>query len=75
MVELKLCKIGDSVGVILPEEVLAHLNVAEGDTLFATEGDDGAVNLVSEKAEFDRKLAIFADLSQRYKNALRELAQ
>ena len=33
LLELKLRKIGNSVGVVLPEEVLAHLKVQEGDTV------------------------------------------
>jgi putative addiction module antidote len=35
MNSLKLRKIGNSLGVILPTEVLGHLQVAEGDEIFA----------------------------------------
>lgn len=37
MTALKLTQIGNSVGVILPKEVLARLKVEKGDALFLTE--------------------------------------
>ena len=41
MSALKLTAIGNSVGLILPKEVLARLGVGKGDTLFAVETDGG----------------------------------
>lgn len=38
---LKLIKIGNSVGVVLPREVLAKLRVDLGDELFLSEQPDG----------------------------------
>lgn len=38
---LKLTQIGNSVGVILPKEVLARLKLEKGDTVFITEAPDG----------------------------------
>lgn len=38
---LKLTQIGNSVGVILPKEVLARLKLAKGETIFLTETPDG----------------------------------
>ena len=38
---LKLTQIGNSVGVILPKEVLARLKLARGDTVYVTETPDG----------------------------------
>lgn len=40
---LKLTQIGNSVGVILPKEVLSRLRLEKGQTLFVTETDDGIV--------------------------------
>lgn len=42
MQTLKLIQIGNSVGVVLPKEVLAQLNVDKGDSLFMTEAANGA---------------------------------
>lgn len=35
MSALKLTQIGNSVGVILPKEVLANMNVGKGDTVYS----------------------------------------
>lgn len=39
--ELKLVKVGNSVGVILPREVLNALRVGLGDKIFMSEQPDG----------------------------------
>lgn len=41
MQALKLTQIGNSVGVILPKEILARLKLEKGDTVFVTETPDG----------------------------------
>ena len=38
---LKLTKIGNSFGVILPKEVLARLKLGKGESVFLTETRDG----------------------------------
>ena len=38
---LKLTQIGNSVGLILPKDVLARLKLDKGDTVFITETPDG----------------------------------
>jgi putative addiction module antidote len=38
---LKLTQIGNSVGVILPKEVLANLKVQKGESIFLTQTPDG----------------------------------
>lgn len=40
-IELNIVKIGNSVGVILPKDVLAKLRVELGDRLFLSEQQDG----------------------------------
>ncbi len=72
--ELKLRKVGNSVGVILPKEALAHLKAGEGDTVLLTETPDG-FNVTATNPEFAKSMAVFEDLSRRYRNALRELAK
>ncbi|MEO5880996.1 MAG: AbrB/MazE/SpoVT family DNA-binding domain-containing protein, partial [Caldimonas sp.] len=41
MTALKLTQIGNSVGVILPKELLARLKVDKGDVLHVTDSPDG----------------------------------
>jgi putative addiction module antidote len=74
-IELKLRKVGNSLGVVLPKEALAHLKVEEGQSVYLTEAPDGAYRVTSGSPEFARKMAIVDDLSRRYRNALRELAK
>ena len=41
MFSLKLTKIGNSLGLILPKEVLARLKLAKGDEIYITEAPQG----------------------------------
>jgi putative addiction module antidote len=72
--QLKLRKIGNSVGVVLPKEALAHLNAAEGDSVMLAETPEG-FHLTTTNPQFAKSMAVFEDLTQRYRNALRELAK
>ena len=74
ILELKLRKIGNSVGVVLPKEALAQLKVEEGDTLTLTETKDG-MRLTASNTEFAKSMAVFESLNRRYRNTLRELAK
>lgn len=40
---LKLTQIGNSVGLILPKEVMARLKLAKGDTVFVSETPGGVI--------------------------------
>jgi putative addiction module antidote len=72
--EVKVRKIGNSLGVVLPKEALAHLDVKEGDTLALTEAQDG-LRISTANAEFMKTMEVFHSLNRRYRNALRELAK
>lgn len=73
--DLKIRRVGDSLGVIIPTETLALLNVKEGDHLYLTEATEGSVRLSAQRPSFGEKAAIADDLIQRYPNALNELAK
>jgi putative addiction module antidote len=75
VVELKLRKIGNSVGVVLPKEALARLNATEGDVLFLTDSADGAFRLTASDPAFADKMELAESISRRYRNALRELSK
>ena len=70
----KVRKVGNSLGSILPKEVIADLKVQEGSVLYFTEAPDG-VRITAQNPEFAQKLEAATSLSQRYRNALRELAK
>jgi putative addiction module antidote len=73
--ELKLRKIGNSVGVVLPKEMLARLDVSVGDTITATEALEDGFLVRPSRADFAKKMAVVDDLAKRYRNTLRELAK
>lgn len=75
IVELKLRKIGNSVGVVLPKEVLTVLNATEGDSLTLTKAADGSLRLSSANPAVSRQMEIAQDLMKRYRHTLRELAK
>ena len=71
---LKIRRIGNSLGVILPKEALAKLGVGEGDELSIRDTADGVL-LTPFDDEFERQMAAARNLMHRYRNALRELAK
>jgi putative addiction module antidote len=75
VLELKLRRIGNSVGVVLPKEALAHLKVREGDTVCVTESTDGSLRVSPSPAEVLRQLKAAEDVMRRYRHTLRELAK
>jgi putative addiction module antidote len=74
-IELKIRRVGNSLGVIIPAEALTLLNVKEGDQLFLTEAAEGSVRLSAQRPGFAEKAALADDLIQRYRNTLNELAK
>jgi len=73
--ELKLRKVGNSVGVVLPKEALARLNVEEGDAVYLTETTDGGFRVTASNPAFAEKMKVAEKLSRRYRHALKELAK
>ena len=75
MKHLKVRRIGNSLGVVLPKEVLAKLGVAEGEELSVTTDSEGRPCLARRDADLERELEIARKGMARYRNALRELAR
>lgn len=74
MKTLKLNRIGNSVGLVLPKEILSRLRVAEGDTLYLTESPDG-YRLTPFDPEFAEQMEAAEAVMRRRRDALRELAK
>ncbi|HJW76037.1 MAG TPA: AbrB/MazE/SpoVT family DNA-binding domain-containing protein [Thermoleophilia bacterium] len=72
--ELKLRKVGGSIGATLPKDMAARLHLAAGDSVFAVETDRGIL-LTPYDPETEEALAVAAKVAGRYRNALRELAK
>ena len=74
MIALKLTQIGNSVGVILPKEVLARLKVEKCDTLYVTEAP-GGVTLTPYEPGFEEQITRGRQFMREYRDAFRALAK
>ncbi len=74
MLVKKLTKIGNSVGLTLPKEVLSRMDVSDGDTLYLTETANG-YEITPYNVQFERQVEAADRTMKRYRNALRELAK
>jgi len=74
MSALKVRKIGNSVGVVLPKEVVARLRVAPGDQLFLSDTPNG-VELSPYDPEFEADMELARKIMRRRRAVLRELAK
>jgi putative addiction module antidote len=75
MSSLKLRAIGNSVGVVLPKELLGKLGVAAGDTLYAVDAADGGVRLTKSDPDFEADMATARRIMKERYNVLSELAK
>lgn len=71
---LKITKIGNSAGIILPKEILAHLNVGVGETLSLVTTPRG-IELSATEPDFEEQMAAARAVMQQRRRALRELAK
>jgi putative addiction module antidote len=74
MSALKLTQIGNSVGLILPKELLAKLGVGKGDTVYAIEAENG-IRLTTADPEFESQMEVAREIMKRRRAVLRELAK
>ena len=74
MTTLKLTQIGNSVGVILPKELLARLKVDKGDVLHVTDSPDG-IRLTPYDPTLDEQVAAGRDFMNEYRDTFRALAK
>lgn len=74
--QLKLRKIGNSWGVILPAEALEVLGVRKNGTLSLLPNPDGnGYTLQREEREFEEDMRAAEELIRRYRETLRELSK
>jgi len=72
--KIKLRKIGNSQGVVLPKQILDRHGVAEGDVLYVIDSADG-IRLVPYDPDFEAVLESNRDYMKRHRNALHELSK
>lgn len=75
MVQLKVRKFGNSLGVVLPKEVINRLQTADGEPLFLVEAAEGGYRLTPYDPGFEKKMRKAEDITSRYRDTLRVLAK
>ena len=75
MVELKVRKFGNSLGVVLPKEVIHRLRTGDGERLFLIEGEEGGYRLTPYDPVFEKKIKKADEIMARYRNTLHVLSK
>ena len=75
MVELKVRKFGNSLGVVLPKDVITRLQTGDGEKLFLTEGANGDYLLTPYDPAFEKQMEKVEEIMSRYRNTLRALSK
>jgi putative addiction module antidote len=74
MFQSKITAIGNSLGVILPKEVLARLKLQKGDGLSFVDTPDG-IELRPYDPAFEQQMAVARDIMHKRRAVLNELAK
>lgn len=72
--ELKITRIGNSLGVILPRDLLTRLKLDKGDAIYVTETPDG-YRLSPYDPAFAEQMQTARDLMKQRRNAVHELSK
>ena len=75
MFALKLRKIGNSLGVVLPKEALASLKACEGDMIYLTASPDGGFRITPIDEEFADQFKTAERIMREDRDVLRELSK
>lgn len=75
MVELKVRKFGNSLGVVLPKEVIHRLGTKDGEKLFLIEAAEGGYRLTPYDPAFEKKMKKAEAIMSRYRNTLQAMAK
>jgi putative addiction module antidote len=71
---VKVTTVGSSVGVVLPKDVLAHLKVQKGDSLYLSETSDG-IKLTPYDQAFAEEMEAGRKVMRKHRDVLRKLAR
>lgn len=71
---LKLTQIGNSVGVILPKEVLARLRLEKGQSVFVTETAEGMV-LTPYDPSLEEEIQAGREFMKEFRDTFHQLAK
>ena len=71
---LKLTQVGNSVGVILPKEILTKLDLQKGDEIYLTDSPDG-LRITTHNPEFEAQMKLAREIMRDRRAVLHELAK
>lgn len=71
---LKVIQIGNSLGIVLPKEIVARLKVERGDMLHVTESPDG-ITLTPYDPALDQQIEAGREFMREYRDTFRQLAK
>jgi putative addiction module antidote len=72
--DLKLRRVGGSIGATIPKDMAERLHLEAGDSVLAIETERGIL-ITPYDAEVEEAMSVAAKVSRQYRNALRELAR
>jgi putative addiction module antidote len=75
MIALKVRKVGNSLGLVLPKEVVSRLRTGEGEDVFLLEGPNNTYRITPFDPAFEKKMAKAEEIMARYRNTLHVLAK
>jgi putative addiction module antidote len=74
MRHLTVTQVGNSLGLVLPKELVEKLGITKGQKLSVSE-TTGGITLSLHDPEFEEQMRIAEDIMDRYRDTLRELAK
>lgn len=75
MIALKVRKVGNSLGIVLPKETLQRLNIGEGETVYLTETFDNGYRVTAYNENFSKQIATAEEIMREDRDLLKELAK
>jgi putative addiction module antidote len=74
MASVKVVAVGNSIGVILPKEIVQRLRVEKGDTLYVLETPQG-IELTPYDREFAAQMDVAESVMRENRDVLKKLAE
>ncbi len=71
---VKITTVGNSAGIVLPKEILSHMHVKKGDSLYIIQTRDG-IHLVPYDEEFAAQMEAAREVMRENRDVLRKLAE
>jgi putative addiction module antidote len=72
-IQVKLCKVGNSIGTSFPKEILDRLGLKDGDVMNLVVMDD-YIKLVAHDPKFGKVMEAYRKGADQYHGAMKQLA-